>query len=102
MVVSVLRLRIELPGTTSLKEKRRVVTSIKERVGSRFRVCAAEVAANDDIRRAVMAFAVVSNNAVHTESVLQKAMHFIERTVPNRVSDAHVFTEHYYSEDEID
>jgi len=49
-----------------------------------------------------MAFAVVANNAVHTESVLQKAMHFIERTVPNRVSDAHVFTEHYYSEDEID
>ena len=71
------------------------------RVGSRFRVCAAEVAANDDVRRAVMAFAVVANSVVHTESVLQKVMSFVERTVPNRVSDAHVFTEHYYSEDEI-
>ena len=99
MVVSVLRLRIDRLGTTSLKDKRRVITSLKERVGTRFRVSAAEVTANDDLRRAVLAFAVVANSGVHTESVLQKVLRFVENAVPDRVSDARMFTEHYDSED---
>ena len=101
VVVSVLRVRIELPGTASLKEKRRVIASLKERVSNRFRVAAAEVAANDDVRRAVLAFAVVANTGVHTEAVLQKVMRFVEDAVPDRVSDARVFTEHYEAEDEF-
>ncbi len=100
MVVSVLRLRIDLPGTTSLKEKRRVIASLKERVATRFRVAAAEVAANDDLRRAVLAFAVVANSGVHAETVLQKVMRFVEDAVPDRVSGARVFTEHYAPEDD--
>ena len=99
MVVSVLRLRLELFGTTSLKDKRRIITSLKERVRTKFRVTAAEVAANEDLRRAVLAFAVVSNSGNHTESVLQKVMRFVENAVPDRVSDARIFTEHYDSED---
>ena len=99
MVVSVLRIRIELSGTTSLKDKRRIITSLKERVRTKFRVAAAEVAANEDLRRAVLAFAAVSNSGRHTESVLQKVMRFVEDSVPDRVSDASIFTEHYDSED---
>lgn len=101
MVVSVLRLRIELQGMASLKEKRRVIASLKERVGTRFRVSAAEVAANDDIRRAVLAFAVVANSGVHSESVLQKVMRFVEDAVPDRVSHARVYSEHYDTEEEF-
>lgn len=98
MVVSVLRFRIELPGTVSLKEKRRVIASLKERAGARFRVAAAEIAANDDVRRTVIAFAMVSNSGVHNEAVLQKVIRFVEDVVPDRVSDARVFTEHYDDE----
>ena len=47
-----------------------------------------------------LAFAAVANSGAHAESVLQKVMRFVEDAVPDRVSGAHVFTEHYDPEND--
>jgi uncharacterized protein YlxP (DUF503 family) len=76
MVVGVCRIVLALPGNDSLKGKRSVVKSILERARVRFQVASAEVADHDVHRRATLGFAVVSNDARHARSVLDKLISF--------------------------
>jgi hypothetical protein len=71
MFVGVLRLGFSIVGAQSLKDRRRVVRSFKERVQNRFRVSAAEIGALEDPRRAWVAVAVVANEAAHCHTVLE-------------------------------
>mgnify|MGYP000013983760 CR=1 FL=1 len=43
MVVSMIQVILELPDVTSIKEKRRIVKSLREKLISRYRITAAEV-----------------------------------------------------------
>lgn len=70
MFVGVMRLGLMIPGARSLKDKRRVVLSFKERVQGRLRVSIAEVGALDHPRHATLGIAVVSNDAAMCDSVL--------------------------------
>ena len=67
-----LHLRLNVVQATSLKDKRRVVKSFKDRVRNRYNVSIAEVDGLDNHRLAVLAVAAVSNDRRYTESVLQK------------------------------
>ena len=71
MFVGVLRLAFSIVGAQSLKDRRRVVRSFKERVQSRFRVSVAEVGELEHPKRAWLAVAVVANEAAHCHSVLE-------------------------------
>lgn len=73
MFVGVLRLVLTIPGSRSLKDKRRVALSLKERLQNRLRVSAAEVGALDNHRIAEIAVAVVSNDAGVCDRVLADA-----------------------------
>jgi hypothetical protein len=70
MFVGVLRFSLEIVGARSLKDKRSVVRSLKERVQSRLKVSIAEVGALDDVRHASFGVAVVSNSATVCDQVL--------------------------------
>jgi uncharacterized protein len=77
MVVGICRIVLSLPGNDSLKGKRSVVRSIVERARIRFHVASAEVADMDAHRRATLGFAIVSNDARHVESILDKLVGFV-------------------------
>jgi uncharacterized protein len=70
MFVGVLRLRFVIPGARSLKDKRSVVRSFKERAQARLRVAVAEVGELDDPRQATLGVACVANEAAHCDEVL--------------------------------
>jgi uncharacterized protein len=70
LVVGVLRWELEILGSHSLKEKRRVVKSLKERLQSRYKVSAAETAHQDLWQRAEIAACVVSGDRRHVDEVL--------------------------------
>lgn len=70
MFVGVLRLNLEIVGARSLKDKRSVVRSLKERVQGRLKVSIAEVGGLDDPRRATLGVACVSNSAAVCEKLL--------------------------------
>ncbi|AKT38749.1 DUF503 domain-containing protein [Chondromyces crocatus] len=70
MFVGILRLRLAVVGARSLKDKRRVVKSMKERAQAKFRVSVAEVGQLDDPRHATLGVAVVSNEAAQCDRVL--------------------------------
>ncbi len=95
MVVSIIHFLIELPGIDSLKGKRQIVQSLKQKLQHRFKLSVAEVGLQDSLRFAEIAAAVVSNSKSHGESVLHKALDFAENLAPGRLRDTEIFSEHY-------
>jgi uncharacterized protein YlxP (DUF503 family) len=72
MHVGVMRLTLEVVGARSLKDKRQVVKSFKERVKSRLGISIAEVDHHDKLQRATLGVAVVSGDAAICEEMLGK------------------------------
>jgi len=81
---------LHLPDAASLKDKRHVLKGLKEKVRARFEVAVAEVDHQDVWQRATLAIAYVSADARHANTVVSKAMDFIEDTVEGRVLDTSV------------
>lgn len=63
---------LTLPGCRSLKAKRSVVRSLRDRIRVRFPVSAAETAYQDDPGRAELSVALVTSDAPLADSILQK------------------------------
>ena len=70
MIVGTLRVRLILREARSLKDKRQVVKSIKDRLHNSFNVSVAEIEAQDNRQLAVLGVAMVSNEA----NALKKAL----------------------------
>jgi uncharacterized protein len=77
-VVGVCSWNLSLPGCRSLKEKRRVVKSLKERLQHRFRVAVAETAHQDVWSRAELTVALVAADRSQADSVLDRLDRFLE------------------------
>ena len=78
MVVATALLKLHLPQSQSLKDKRRVVKSILTRLQNEFHVSAAEVEDQDLHQLATLGLAYVSNDSRHANSVVSKAIDFVE------------------------
>src|SRR6185436_7856330 len=70
MFVGVLKLSFHLPGARSLKDKRQVVRSFRDKVRARLDVSIAEVEHLDLHQRATFGVAVVSNDATICDELL--------------------------------
>jgi hypothetical protein len=70
MIVGTLRVRLLLRQARSLKDKRQVVESIKDRLANGFNVSVAEIEVQDNRQLAVLGFAMVSNDTHHVKSAL--------------------------------
>jgi len=74
MIVGTLKMRLFLRESHSLKDKRRVVKSLKDRIRHKFNVSVAEVEEQDHHRQAVLGVAVVTNDAKLADSILQNVL----------------------------
>jgi len=79
MVIAVGSWELSLPECRSLKEKRMVVKSLKERLQHRFRVSVAETRHHDVWTRAELTAAVVTTDSGQGDSILDKMDTFVER-----------------------
>lgn len=86
---------IQLEGITSLKEKRRVVNSIKQRLRNKFYVSAAEVDLHDSLQFAQIGAALVSNDKHHGQRVMQKITLFLEDQVPGVLHAVEIHSEEF-------
>lgn len=78
MIVGTAVVELQLPENGSLKGKRQVLRSIKDRIRARFNVSIAEVDRQDAWQRATLGVAVVSNDARLVDETLNKVVNFIE------------------------
>jgi uncharacterized protein YlxP (DUF503 family) len=89
MIVGISVFELHLPVSRSLKDKRRVVKSLIERVHQRFRVSIAETDFHDLHQRAEIAMAVVVSGG---ESEMEKLMEEVRNIVE---SDPEVYLTHW-------
>jgi uncharacterized protein YlxP (DUF503 family) len=70
MIVGTLQVRLLLREARTLKDKRQVIKSIKDRIHNHFNVSVAEVDELDNRQLAVLGIAMVSNEAHHLKQAL--------------------------------
>ena len=79
MTVGVLRLELAIGEAHSLKDKRRAVKSVKDRLSNTFNVSVAEVDALDSWQRAVLGVAVVANEGRFVQSCLDRIVDWMRK-----------------------
>ncbi|MGP1309258.1 MAG: DUF503 domain-containing protein [Phycisphaerales bacterium] len=82
MFVGVLQFELVIKQSSSLKDKRRVVRSVKDKLHREHQVAVAEVAALDSLNLAVLGLAAVSNSGAYIHSLFDRIVAKLERT-PN-------------------
>ena len=73
MIIASQTWTLAIPGCASLKEKRSVVRSLKDRLRRRFNVSVAETGLQDVHDRAELSLVLVTNDRRFAEGVLDKA-----------------------------
>ena len=79
MVVGILTLKLYLGEASSLKEKRRVLKSLLDKLKARFNISVAEVDTQDAWHFSTIGIALVSNDGVHKDRTLTAVINFIEK-----------------------
>jgi uncharacterized protein YlxP (DUF503 family) len=88
--IGVLRVYFHLHGCRSLKEKRMVVRSLKDRLLGKFNVSVAEIGSNDKWQLGEIGVVTIGNDHQYVDSVMQKVRNFIEINPSLRVIEADV------------
>jgi len=78
MVVTVVTWELSIPGCSSLKEKRMVVRSLKDRMRNKFNVSVAETGHQDVLTRAELSIALVATDQRFADSVIDKVDRLVD------------------------
>jgi uncharacterized protein YlxP (DUF503 family) len=89
VVIGVVAWELEVFGCHSLKEKRSVVKSLKDRLHDRFNVSVAETGHQELWQRAELTACVVAGDRKHAESVLESADRLVAGEPRTRIIDSY-------------
>ena len=89
MVIGVSVWQLQIPGCASLKEKRSVIKSLKQRLHNEFNVSVAETAHHDLLQRGELAACVVAVDQPQANRVLASADQLVERESRARIIDSY-------------
>jgi uncharacterized protein len=78
VIVAVARLSLRIPHSHSLKEKRSVLRSLKDKTRAKLDVKLAEVDGQDTWQSAALGFALVGSDRAYLESQLDRVVRFVE------------------------
>ncbi|MGH7230249.1 MAG: DUF503 domain-containing protein [Nitrospiraceae bacterium] len=81
MIVGLCTVELYLPESNSLKAKRAMLLSVKDRLRDKFNLSVAEVGDQDLWQKAVLAMACVANEGAYVNQVLDQAVNLL-RSVP--------------------
>lgn len=87
MKIGIARITLYIPCCQSLKEKRAIIRSIKDKIRNRFNVSAAETGSNDKWQKAEMGFSMVSNDGKHIQAEMEKLTRFLKIIQPVTLVD---------------
>lgn len=81
MIIGTLRIRLVLREARSLKDKRRVIKGLKDRLRGKFNVSVAEVDHQDERQRGTIGVAMAGTDKRYVNSVLSKLVDHV-RSAP--------------------
>ncbi len=79
MIIGLLQIEFIIPGSRSLKEKRRGMESLKTLLRNRFNCSVAETGYKDKWARSTLAVCVVSDESAHVSAQLDKIVRFASK-----------------------
>lgn len=82
MIVGLCTIELYIPDSHSLKAKRQVIRSLKQRMRDKFNVSVAEVGEQDLWQKALLGIACVANESAYVNQVLDQAVNLV-RSVPS-------------------
>jgi hypothetical protein len=80
MMVAVMTVEVMIPEAHSLKDKRRVILGLKQKLRNRFNVSVAEIGNADAARRCRLGIAMISNESRPMHSQLDKIVDLVRQT----------------------
>ncbi len=89
MIVGLCTVELFIPGSQSLKDKRQVLHSLKERLRGKFNLSVAEVDEQDLWQKTIIGMACVANEGHHVNMVLEQALNVIKRVPAVEVVRTH-------------
>jgi len=89
VIIGLISWELEIYGCQSLKEKRSVVKSLKDRLHNRFNVSVAETGHHDAWQRAELTACVVATARGHADAVLESADRLVAGEARARIIDSY-------------
>lgn len=89
-MIAVLTVEYRLHGNDSLKGKRRVANSLKQKVRNTFNVAIAEVGSEDSLGRLRLSVVSVSNSERHLRERMDKCLLMMEAVCPEEMVDSNL------------
>jgi len=80
MVIGILQVELAIDGSRSLKDKRRVVSGLKDRLHREHQVSVAEVGSQDDRELATLGVVLAASDVPYCQSVLDRVLEKVRLT----------------------
>jgi uncharacterized protein YlxP (DUF503 family) len=90
MRVGVLHVSFMIFDAQSLKQKRTVLRSVKDRLRNQFNISVAEIGSNDKWQIGELGIAAVGNNGRFVNSVMEEVKNFLNSNPAIRIIDAEI------------
>ena len=90
VTIALLTLDIHIPHAQSLKDKRMVIRSLKDRLRSKFNVSVAETDHQDLWQRAMLSVATVGSDEAYARQTLQLSLEEAERSAPECIVQGNI------------
>lgn len=88
MQIGCLKIEFFLHGVFSLKEKRNIANSIKQKLKNKFNISVAEIGSQDSLSRLVLGIVTVGNDGRVIQTVLNNVLNFVERITSEEITDS--------------
>jgi uncharacterized protein YlxP (DUF503 family) len=95
MFIGVLKAELFLSEPQSLKDKRRIVKSLKEKLKNKFNMAVAETGELDSWNHCELGIVCISNESGHADSMMNSAVNFIEAQGTVELIGVHTEIIHY-------
>jgi len=80
-------MRLAIDGARSLKDKRRIIKALKDRLGAAFNISISEVGSADAWQTAEIGVAIVANDGRYCQTVLDKVLDHVRAFRGCRIID---------------
>ena len=79
MILAWAKISMRIPGMKSLKDKRRIIKSLKDSIFAKFKISISEVDENDIWQRATLGLAIVSSDRSYAQKSLDMILQLISQ-----------------------
>ncbi len=76
MIVGTLNIKVVMRSSCSLKDKRRIIKSLKDRIRNKFNISVSETGSQDNLRCSEISVAMVGTDRQYVNSVLSALINF--------------------------